>query len=64
MRLIDGHIESYTDYMKTLNESLQECHPGMQAETQALMVATQGVLDSLQKYRRVVDGLRVAQHFH
>lgn len=64
MRLIDGHIESYTAYMKTLNESLQDGHPAMQAETQALMVATQGVLDSLQKYRRVVDGLRVAQHCH
>jgi hypothetical protein len=64
MRLIDGHIASYTAYMKTLNESLKDGHPAMQAETQALMMATQGVLDSLQRYRRVVDGLRVAQQRH
>ncbi|MBB5546518.1 hypothetical protein [Paraburkholderia fungorum] len=62
--MIDGQIESYTAYMRALNESLKDSHPAMQAETQALMVATQGVLDSLQKYRRVVDGLRIAQHCH
>jgi hypothetical protein len=64
MRLIDGHIETYSVYMKTLDDSLKNGHPAMQAETRALMMATHGVLESLQKYRRLIDGLQLAQNCH
>ncbi|BBA45324.1 MULTISPECIES: hypothetical protein [Burkholderia] len=64
MRMIDGHIESYATYLETLSESLPECHSALRVETEALLVATQSVLDSLERYRRVVDALNIGQHRH
>ncbi|MCA7889918.1 hypothetical protein E2P84_37600 [Burkholderia cepacia] len=62
--MIDAHIKSYATYLETLSESLPECHSALRVETEALMVAAQGVLNSLERCRRVVDALNIGQHCH